>query len=685
MNANRESRRAAARQAGQFSNKRKVATAVATSGLLVSPMLTSSANAIAGPVVTECSTGIGTGSHHNLGWAIDQINNGNGEGQNYGPIGTTITFDLNAPCTLNLDWNDTYVIAENMNIQGPGEDQLKLNVAYSEGSALQVFSIDASSFSPTNTTSLDVTLHGMTIDGANLSNDDHLIYAADTFGPLTLNLDHVVIKNQNSSNSAGVYVANTNSVDGDSTVDVTNSQFLHNVVGLSPLYVIGAPVTVSNSTFDSGDSTSYAGGIYVQADDATVTDSEFINNHGMITGAVVGENLSVSGSTFDSNHSDYAAGAILGYAAGTVTTSTFVGNYSEGSSAGAVEIDTDLSLDQSSFIDNWANYDGGAVQVYGQIVAVNNTFQNNRSQNHNGGAIWAEGGSIQSNTFVDNVADSAGNVIYTDSTVELYANMISQSNVSLNDCSGTIIDAGANLSVNQCGASAFPAYVAGTRDVSATVTAAQLDLKDLALNKTSPSNSGNTKTFALGPNSVARNYYSARPAAPGIQPLCLIDVCSLNSAPTVDQRGVARPQGARNDVGAYEFGVNAATCVPVDVSSVLFKGNSAKLTKTARASLLKDVKKIKASGCHTIVLNGYTAKVSDGSAHKAFRKLLAKKRNAAVKKYLKKQFKAANYTVTFETHALGAKSPVASNKSAKGRKLNRRVEIVIKKLRNIQL
>ena len=686
MNANRKSRRDAARATGQFSNKSKAVTAIATSGLLVSPMLTSNANALAGPVVTECSAGIGDSSHHNLGWAIDQINNGNGEGQNYGPIGTTIAFDLNAPCVIDLDFDQTYVIAENMTIQGPGEDLLKIRVGFSEGSGQSVFKLDANAFAPTNTTSLDVILRGMTIDGMDVSNDQPLIHGVDELGPLSLELHNVTVTEANANGNAAVLMENTNSIDGDSSLTVTNSTFTSNSNGLSTIHSFQAPVMVTDSTFTDNFSNSYSGAIYALGDDLTVSDSTFTNNFGNLSGAIAADAVTISGTTFDSNHSAFDAGAVLGYGVSSITTSTFVNNYSEGGNAGAVRISSDLSLDASTFNGNWAGFHAGAVEVNGLIVAVNNTFYSNRAWDGDGGAIWAEGGTLQANTFVDNQTTDEGSTLYSPDGFEIYSNIFLQEDDN-EACVGTIVDLGANLSEVQCGSAAFPAYVAGTLNSSATVTAAQLDLQDLNLNTTLPTNSGTTKTFALGANSVARDYYSANPTGPGIRPICLIDQCNLNLAPTADQRGVERPQGARNDVGAYEYGVNTpdATCVPVKLSKVMFTGNSAKLTRKARAILLRDVRRIKASGCHTIILNGYTAKVSDGSDHKAYRKMIAKKRNAAVKKYLKKQFKVANYTVKFETYAFGGANPVASNKSADGRKQNRRVEIVVKKLRGINL
>ena len=41
-----------------------------------------------------------------------------------------------------------------------------------------------------------------------------------------------------------------------------------------------------------------------------------------------------------------------------------------------------------------------------------------------------------------------------------------------------------------------------------------------------------------------------------------------NSAPATDQRGVARPQGAGFDIGAYEFAVAVAQAAPISTPTV---------------------------------------------------------------------------------------------------------------------
>lgn len=123
---------------------------------------------------------------------------------------------------------------------------------------------------------------------------------------------------------------------------------------------------------------------------------------------------------------------------------------------------------------------------------------------------------------------------------------------------------------------------------------------------------------------------------------------------------------------------SSATCKSVPLK-VIFKGDSSKLTKKAKKALRGYAKKVAKSGCTTIVLNGFTAKFT-GTKEKPVRKLLSKKRNAAVKSYLSKQLKALDYDVTFKTSANGGKKPVVSNSNKDKRWKNRRVEIVLKKV-----
>jgi outer membrane protein OmpA-like peptidoglycan-associated protein len=79
-----------------------------------------------------------------------------------------------------------------------------------------------------------------------------------------------------------------------------------------------------------------------------------------------------------------------------------------------------------------------------------------------------------------------------------------------------------------------------------------------------------------------------------------------------------------------------------------------------------------------VTLNGHTsARVKETKAFFKSREALAHRRALAVENYLKIALKKYDSKVVLKTNALGAKNPISSNKSESGRKLNRRVEIII--------
>ena len=135
-------------------------------------------------------------------------------------------------------------------------------------------------------------------------------------------------------------------------------------------------------------------------------------------------------------------------------------------------------------------------------------------------------------------------------------------------------------------------------------------------------------------------------------------------------------QAATNGGGSGNGGSAVCKSVPL---KVIFKGDSAKLTKKAKKALRGYAKKVVASGCTTVVLNGFTAKFT-GAKQKAIRLELSKKRNTAVQKYLKKQFTALDFTAKFVKKSNGGKNPVVSNSDKNDRWKNRRVEIILRKV-----
>ena len=189
-------------------------------------------------------------------------------------------------------------------------------------------------------------------------------------------------------------------------------------------------------------------------------------------------------------------------------------------------------------------------------------------------------------------------------------------------------------------------------------------------------NSGITPTVALLSGSPAIDFYTTG------------SYTTLDGLRTRDQRGLSRPFGSGYDVGAFEYRVApsssgdnsspSSTCVTKTLGSIGFKANSDKLSKATKLSLDNYADSILKSGCKTVIINGHTAKATKTTkAVSKYRELLANRRALAVESYLKAALNKYDSKVIFKTNALGAKSPVASNKNESGRKPNRRVEIII--------
>jgi predicted outer membrane repeat protein len=209
-------------------------------------------------------------------------------------------------------------------------------------------------------------------------------------------------------------------------------------------------VTVTSSTFTSNTADYDGGAIY--ADNAvTVTDSSFTGNISDDDGgAIYADTVTVTSSTFTDNTADGYGGAMKMSDHGSVVTSRFVGNRAFGSDGGAIQVsgnldtvrsyfannsaldegplDSDLDPDsgggalwvggewtdlRSTFVGNWAGYQGGAVfaqencvagrNCYGHSRIVGTVFRNNFAR-QGGGAIATDFGdlSITGARFIGN-------------------------------------------------------------------------------------------------------------------------------------------------------------------------------------------------------------------------------------------------------------------------------------------
>jgi hypothetical protein len=268
------------------------------------------------------------------------------------------------------------------------------------------------------------------------------------------------------------------------------------------------------------------------------------NSNGSPNGALGGgilidaATLMVNNSTFSGNFANYGGGIYNAGGSVTVTNSTFSGNSATAVGAGFLNQGT-VNVTNNTFFNNFANYGGGIYN--GQTATVtNSTFVGNYGQ-----SIYNEGMITLKNTILANSGSgSAG--------------------IPLGNCvnNSTFISDGHNLSDDPSCSSFFTA----TGDLNNTP--AGFDPRGFQ------DYGGPTFTLAL---------QSTSPAVDAI-PLSPTNDCmdSTGNPITTDQRGVARPQGAACDIGAYEL--DRVLTLPTLVSSTNPSVAGAAVTFTATVS-----------------------------------------------------------------------------------------------------
>jgi hypothetical protein len=147
---------------------------------------------------------------------------------------------------------------------------------------------------------------------------------------------------------------------------------------------------------------------------------------------VVGSLLQVLSSSFTDNTARYG-GAVDAFAPTLIVESGFAGNSAQ--YGGALNVHgpiTELDVTSSSFEENSAAEDGGAIWLESVISSVisSSTFTANSAQN--GGAIVSQGGTILASTFAGNSATNAGGAIYARSSEPL---SVIDSTISANSAS----------------------------------------------------------------------------------------------------------------------------------------------------------------------------------------------------------------------------------------------------------
>jgi uncharacterized repeat protein (TIGR01451 family) len=394
-----------------------------------------------------------------------------------------------------------------------------------------------------------------------------------TFSQFSLTLRNLTIRNGHAPDYGGAIRLAFQEASRPFTLTIDNVTFADNVcdalggdVGGGAIYALGGILNISNSVF-SGNRGGNGGAIGSLQARFTISDTVFSGNatnprdgggnggHGgaiYIDGSSLGT-LVIQRSTFTANSASNLGGAIHTYMYGlpsamTIDQTTFANNAGTTNGGAIFHMNGALTVTASTFSGNTVVGQGGGLWVTdgggGTPVAItNSTFTGNQATGTRpnsgsvglGGAITNSGASsftVTHATIVGNHADWVGGGIVSGAGNTTLKNSIVANNSAANggnpwniqqNCSNTMGDGGGNIQWPNLNPSD-----GNDRRCAAGVTFAEPNLGGLA------ANGGLTETMALKGGSPALE------AGVGCPP------------PATDQRGVARPQGAACDAGAFE-------------------------------------------------------------------------------------------------------------------------------------
>ncbi len=310
----------------------------------------------------------------------------------------------------------------------------------------------------------------------------------------------------------------------DSTVSGNTTSFSGNGGGIFNL----GTLTLTNSTV-SGNTASFSGG------------GAGIWNNGTLT---------LTDSTVSGNTTNFGQGGGIYNFGGTLTLSNSAVSDNTSGVGGGITNRGTVTLTNSTLSGNTTRFggSGGGIWNLGTVRLTNSTVSGNTASfwfgSESGGGIYNLGTLTVENTTISANRAVRGGGLFAVLPATLVNTIVSNQTAGGNCAGGGLIsDGGYNLEDGRsCGFS--------TANNSLPETDPLLDPAGLK------NNGGPTQTIALQPGSPAIN------AVPR-------GVNGCGTTLTTDQRGVARPQGPRCDIGAFESVVLDTTSPVLDLPSVV--------------------------------------------------------------------------------------------------------------------
>ncbi len=388
---------------------------------------------------------------------------------------------------------------------------------------------------------------------------------------------------------------------GNGPTTITNSQFIGNVAALSDgggLYGYSS-VALFNSQF-LGNIAVWRGGGAHAVGDMTVVGGLFQDNLTIMSdggGLATESALTLAGTQFLSNTGQSKGGGAYASGPATVTGALFRNNHTNQFEGGGLATWSTLTLSNTQFISNASIYNGGGAFSVGAATVTGGLFQNNRTvfDDHNGGglssassaaltdtqflgnsAIWMGGGvhastalTVTGGRFEDNYAARYGGGLMLGSGTGRVVNALFARNsagiagaamylLHPDGAGGSVQVIHTTIASPTVGAGPGQAIVVGNGTLDITNTLIANYAAGISGTATSDYN-----LFFNAPTSVVIGSHSITDADPRFVDAAGDDYHLAVGSPaidngvdagiTIDLDGVTRPQGARYDIGAYEF------------------------------------------------------------------------------------------------------------------------------------
>jgi predicted outer membrane repeat protein len=332
------------------------------------------------------------------------------------------------------------------------------------------------------------------------------------------------------------------------------------------MYNSASSPTMTNVTF-SGNSAGWSGGGMDNEDSSpTLNTVSFVNNHadsypyyggGMFNrGDYNGVNIKMTNVSFLGNTANIGAGMYNDSSNPSLTNIIFGDNTAKDMGGGMGNNASFPTLTNVSFSNNFANSSGGGMYNNASSPTLTNvTFSSNHALAYDGGGMINLVGSnpaLTNVTFSGNSAHSFGGGIKNVGLSNPILKNVTFSGNTANDGGGMYND----FSNAQIFNTIFWGNTATTAGAQIYNDSSTPILNDNVIQGGCPDGSTCTHIISADPMlGTLGNYGGYTQTIPLLAGSSAINTGNDALCPATDQRGIARPQGAHCDIGAYEFNV----------------------------------------------------------------------------------------------------------------------------------